>query len=372
MAEVAPTYIFAGGGTGGHLTPAIAVARRIDEIQPGANIVFLCTDRPTDERFLGPAGYGMVPQPVRPIPSSPVRWPGFYLRWRRSLGLARRVCRDVKPAAVLGLGGYAAGPMVRVAAAAGVRTGLLNPDAVPGKANLYLARRTDAVFTQFEQTAERFDAAVRAKVNVVGCPIRASLIGGDRAEAMAELGLRPDLRCLAVMGGSLGAETVNQAVLAAAAVAAEHADRWQVLHVTGPGKSGRARDTYVRAGVGAVVVEFCDRMGLLYAVADLLIGRAGANTIAELTATGTPAVLMPYPFHADDHQRHNAADSLAAGAAVLVDDAAETAVNAARLGEAIGPLLADPGKLSAMATAAESLARPAAADAVARWMIGSS
>jgi len=148
------------------------------------------------------------------------------------------------------------------------------------------------------------------------------------------------------------------------------ADGWQVLHIAGPGKTAALDAAYREAGLPARVVEFCDRMGDVYAAADLLIGRAGANTVAELTATGTPGVLMPYPFHADDHQVLNAADMADAGAAVLVRDAADPAVNADRLVAALAPILADPGASSAMADAAAALGRTDAADAVARWLVG--
>ncbi|NQU75518.1 MAG: glycosyltransferase, partial [Planctomycetes bacterium] len=196
MAQPKRTYVFAGGGTGGHLTPALAVAEEMLRNDNSARALFLCSNRPIDERFLADTGLGlglgigMVAQPIGPIPRNPLRWPAFYVRWRQSLHLARRILRDVKPAGVLGLGGFAAGPMVRQAARAGVRVALLNPDAIPGKANRYLARSVPAIFTQFEQTAGHFPPSNRRAVRLVGCPVRRKLIGQDRAAAIAELGLR--------------------------------------------------------------------------------------------------------------------------------------------------------------------------------------
>jgi len=364
-----PTYLFAGGGTGGHLTCALAVADAVARLRPAARVLFLCTEKPIDRRFLDPTPWGRVVQPIRPLPRSPLTLGGFVRRWLSSLRLARRILRDVRPAAVLGLGGYAAGPAVR-AAAGRVRTAMLNPDAVPGKANRYLARRVDVIFTQFEATAERFDAAVRPKLRCVGCPVRREILQADRVAALRRFGLDGSRRTLAVMGGSLGAATVNDAVAAAAGRLSALADGWQVLHIAGPGKTAALDAAYRRAGVAAAVVEFCDRMGDVYAVADLLIGRAGANTVAELTATGTGGVLMPYPFHADDHQVLNAADMADAGAADIVRDAADPAVNADRLVAALAPILADPDAPSAMAAAAAALGRPDAAEAVARWLVG--
>jgi UDP-N-acetylglucosamine--N-acetylmuramyl-(pentapeptide) pyrophosphoryl-undecaprenol N-acetylglucosamine transferase len=151
---------------------------------------------------------------------------------------------------------------------------------------------------------------------------------------------------------------------------ASRAQAWQVLHITGAGKAESVERAYRDCGLTAVVMEFCECMGLIYAAADLVIGRAGANTIAELTATGTAAVLVPYPFHRDRHQHHNAAPMVAAGAAVLVEDAMDLAENARRLQGALVGLLDDPSRLTGMARSARSLARPAAAAEVARWLIG--
>ncbi|MFW6146572.1 MAG: UDP-N-acetylglucosamine--N-acetylmuramyl-(pentapeptide) pyrophosphoryl-undecaprenol N-acetylglucosamine transferase [Planctomycetota bacterium] len=364
-----PVYVFAGGGTGGHLTCALAVADALADRRAGSRVLFLCTDKSIDGRFLDPTPWGKVVQPIRPLPRNPLKMGGFALRWLRSLRLAGRVLGDVQPAAVLGLGGYAAGPAARVAAGR-TRTAMLNPDAVPGKANRYLARRVDVIFTQFEATAERFPETLRSKIRRVGCPVRREILDADRAAALDRFGLDGSRRTLAVMGGSLGAATVNDAVAAAAERLAGAADGWQVLHVAGPGKTAALDAAYRRAGLPAGVVDFCDRMGDVYAAADLLIGRAGANTVAELTATGTPGVLMPYPFHADDHQVLNAAEMVAAGAARIVRDAADAAVNADRLVETLAPILTGPGALATMAAAAAGLGRTDAAEAVARWLVG--
>lgn len=365
-----PTYVFAGGGTGGHLAPAIAVAEYLATAHPHAKVLFACTDRAIDRRVLEPTGYGMVPQPVQPFPRRPLQAPGFLLAWLRSKALARQLIRDVQPAAVVGLGGFAAGPLVRVAASQGVRTALLNPDAVPGKANQYLARHVEAIFTQFPATAEWFPVDVRSKVRMIGCPIRAKVLGADRAEAMAELGLAPQLKTLMITGGSLGAQTINEAVLANMDFLASRATHWQVLHITGPGKSQEAQRAYRAAGVRHVVMDFCDRMGFAYAASDLVIARAGANTVAELTASGSPALLLPYPFHRDQHQRHNAEGMAQAGAAVLVNDSADAIANARTMRAALEGLLDDFPRLERMARASAELGRPGAAAVVGEWLIG--
>ena len=150
---------------------------------------------------------------------------------------------------------------------------------------------------------------------------------------------------------------------------AELADAWQVLVITGKDKAGEALEA--RGGLNVCMMEYCERMDLAYAAADVSLGRAGARTVAELSATSTPAVLMPYPYHADQHQRLNAAELCQAGAAVIVEDAKNPETNARRLGETLLPILRDPARLDRMQRAATSVEGAHAAEAVARWLLGS-
>jgi UDP-N-acetylglucosamine--N-acetylmuramyl-(pentapeptide) pyrophosphoryl-undecaprenol N-acetylglucosamine transferase len=275
---------------------------------------------------------------------------------------------DLRPAAVLGLGGFAAAPVVCRAARCRVRTAMLNPDAVPGKANRMLARRADAIFTAFAATADKFPAAARAKVRHVGCPVRREFISADRQQALDHFGLRGDRKTLVINGGSLGAASINQAVALLAGELGELGGTWQVLMITGKDKAGAALDA--GGGLSVRVLDYCQRMDLAYAAADLSIGRAGAGTVAELGATATPAVLMPYPYHADQHQRLNAAELCQAGAAIIVDDSKNAEINAARLREALLPILRDPARLDTMRQAAKSIKGAQAAQSVARWLLG--
>lgn len=356
-----PIYIFAGGGTGGHLYPGLAVAERLCELRPGAKIVFACSDRAIDRRVLDPTPYAVVPQPVRPLPHNLRGWGGFLRAWFASSRQARQMVADLRPAAVLGLGGFAAGPVTAAAAGRAVPTALLNPDAVPGKANKLLARRVDAIFTQFDQTARHFPAALRPRLQAVGCPLRSFLLKGDRAEAVRQFGLDASRRTLVVNGGSLGAASINDAVAMLADELAA-AEGWQVLHVTGPRKAAPAG----RANFH--VLEYCHRMDLAYAAADLIVGRGGAGTVAEVAATGTPAIILPYPYHKDQQQRLNAVELVGAGGAILCEDAIAPAANAARLREIVLPLMRSPGRLAEMRAAALGVARPIAADIVAGWL----
>lgn len=361
-----PIYIFAGGGTGGHLYPGLAVAEALQRLEEDARIVFACSHRPIDRRILDPTAHAVVVQPVRPLPRRPGEVFRFLRAWGASWLQARQMVRDLRPAAVLGLGGFAAGPVVRRAAVEGAPTALINSDAVPGRANRYLADRCDVIFTQFPVAATHFRAKHGDKVRCVGCPVRAGIVAADRDEAMRCFALDPSRRTLLVLGGSQGARSVNEAVAALAADLETLADQWQVLHVTGPDGVGTT------AASGAVRrVAYCERMDLAYAAADLALCRSGASTMAELAATGTPAVLMPYPYHADDQQRLNAAGFSEAGAGEIVTDAVEPAVNAEALRRELIPLMSDPARLTRMTEAAKAIGGQDAAEEVAAWLVGS-
>jgi len=391
----APIVIFAGGGTGGHLYPGLAVAEKLAGLCPDANVVFACSQRPIDRRVLDGEPYAVVPQPVRPMPRGLGGWAGFARACAASWLQARQMLADLRPAAVLGLGGFAAGPIVARAAACGVPAALLNPDAVPGRANRLLARRVDVIFTQFDATAERFAPRLRDKVRAAGCPLRAALTAARRDEAMRHFGLDAARRTLLVNGGSLGAASINDAVAILADDLAALSANWQVLHVTGPSKldtqpssppspdrklgthpsfspAALANRAAGAAGNGARAffpLEYCHRMDLAYAAADLAVCRGGAGTVAELAVTATPAVILPYPFHADRQQQLNAARLVGAGGAVVCDDAADAPVNAARLRDVLLPLMADAPRLEEMRRAAASVARGDAAQQVAAWLV---
>ena len=367
--SAAPTFIFAGGGTGGHLYPALAVAAEVTRLEPQAVIVFACSNRDIDRRVLDPTPYSIVPQPIRPLPRGAKDVLPFMRAFLASRKLAKAMVADLKPSAVLGLGGFAAGAVVQQSARAGVRCGLLNPDAVPGKANQYLAGYVQTIFTQFESTTQTFKPAAQAKVQVAGCPVRRELLSGSRAEALEFFDLRPDRLTLTVLGGSLGAASINDAMRALVPDLDELAQTWQVLHVTGPAKSGPDASAQP-SSIHWRTLEYCHRMDLAYAASDLAICRGGAVTVAELTATGTPSIILPYPYHADQQQKLNAAQLSAAGAGIVVQDTKDGTTNAAVLRGVMLPLMRDPEQVLEMRMAARGLGKPDAAQDVAKWLLG--
>lgn len=372
-----PWFVFAGGGTGGHLFPALAVVDALRSTGQPLDVTFFCTERPIDRELLGAAKIEAIPQSVRPLATRPWHLPAFLLHWWRSVGLCREAFQKRRPAAVVGAGGYASGPPVHAALKLGIPTFLLNPDAVPGRANQHLARkgRLRGIFAQWEVTRKHLPP--QAPVHVTGCPVRPMFrpcARPDRADVLRSFGLSPELRTLLVTGASQGARTVNDAILRLTATL--DFSGWQILHLAGAADAERVAKAYGQDGVSAAkprvlvkVMPFTDRMGEAMLACDLIVSRAGASTLAEILAIGKPSVLMPYPFHRDEHQVHNAMVLVDAGAAVLVRDAKEANVNAERLSPALQPLLADDAKRERMGRAARSLDRPDAADCIARQLV---
>lgn len=359
-------YVLAGGGTGGHLFPGLAVADEIRRQRPDARITFLTTQRPLDRQLLERTDYLQVPQPVRPLTVHPLRVPGFLWAWRGSVRQARAYLRAHHVQAVLGLGGYGAGPAVVAAHALGIRAAILNPDAVPGRANRFLARKADLVVMQWEASRGRFPAA--ANCRALGCPIRRQFAAADAEAGRRRFELEPGRPVLLVTGASQGARSVNETLMQVwPQFRARHAE-WQLLHLTGVADEPAVRDAYARAGVPAQVVAFTHEMADALAAADVVVARAGASTLAELTALGKPAILLPYPYHRDQHQRANAQVLVDAGAAVLVEDRRSGAVNAPDVLAAL-ERLADSARRVEMAAAAARIGRPRAAADVAGWLV---
>lgn len=372
-----PWFVFAGGGTGGHLYPALAVVEALRARRPDAAVSFFCTDRPIDREILGKAQIEARPQMVQAFPARPTRWPTFLMTWFRSLKHCRQAFRVRRPTAVVGAGGYASGPPVQVAMKMGIPTFLLNPDAVPGRANRHMGAKASltGIFAQWEVTKKYFP--LNAPVEVVGCPVRRAFFeqvgAAGQAEALQSFGLRADRPMLLVTGASQGARTINEAMLLLADEVA--AAGWQVLHLSGQGEFERMQQAYAAVrerhpDAGPfVVLAFTDRMGQAMTAADVVVSRAGASTLAELLVAGKPSILLPYPYHRDQHQRHNAEVLVDAGAAILMDDLKDGAQNAARLRPILRNLLTDRDKCAAMSHAAGAMGRPDAAEKIASRLL---
>jgi UDP-N-acetylglucosamine--N-acetylmuramyl-(pentapeptide) pyrophosphoryl-undecaprenol N-acetylglucosamine transferase len=359
------TIIFAGGGTGGHLFPGIAVAEALRDIAPHFKPLFLCTTRPIDKTILEPSGFEWIAQPIVPPRNSIGGLLKFWKSWRETKDQIKKLLKDRKAAAVIGLGGYAAGVAVKRAAQRKIPTIIINPDVIPGKANQYLMKYSRAMCCQFAQSSEWISADQRSKIRVTGCPIRRDILNRpSRDEAVKRLELDPNLRTLVVTGASLGARTVNEAMTTLAGSISLIG--WQILHLSGKDHAEIVRKEYLEKNVSARVIDFTPNMADVWAVADLALSRSGASSCAELTACAVPSILMPYPFHRDLHQRANATALADGEAAVLMDDEKDRKKNAEKLRPILESLLTDPSRREKMSESARRLGHPDAAEAVAK------
>jgi len=357
--------MIAGGGTGGHLFPGVAIAEELRARAPEAAVRFVGTARGIEARVLPELGWDL-----HLIQVSGLKTVGALgalrglFRLPRALWQARRAVQQWKPDAVIGVGGYASGPVVLMARLAGVPTAICEQNSIPGLTNKLLGRIARAVFLSFEESRRFFKPK---KIVMSGNPVRRALVGQlARAaeEPAAEAG--DGAVHVLVSGGSLGAVAVNElAAQALIAIAqADPARRLAIVHQTGEKDLEATRARYAAAGVAAECHAFIRDMAAAYRRADLVVGRAGATTVAELAIAGVPAIFIPYPFAADNHQELNAREMAQAGAALMFRQAELTAD---RLAGALRPLLADPARRRAMGAAMKALARPAAAAAVVDW-----
>ncbi|NOT00870.1 MAG: UDP-N-acetylglucosamine--N-acetylmuramyl-(pentapeptide) pyrophosphoryl-undecaprenol N-acetylglucosamine transferase, partial [Phycisphaerales bacterium] len=261
MAQKSMHIVFAGGGTGGHVYPLVCIANAVRRIRPDARLTFLTTDRPIDGRVIagvfgnGDGAVSVVPQGIRPLPRSIREAVGFLPAWRSSVSRCRAMFEGDRPTSVIGSGGYGSGPAVCAAKALGIRNALLNPDAIPGKANRYLARRTETVFVQWAIAAEHLPAT--ADVRLSGCPVREAFFQANRPNGMKRFGLDPARRTLVVTGASQGSRSINRAVVAGmnrwSAVPG-----WQMVHLAGAGDGDEVRAAYAEGKVRAVVLDYTE------------------------------------------------------------------------------------------------------------------
>ncbi len=364
MSNSGPLFVFAGGGTGGHLFPGIAIGHALRAACPDIEIEFLCTERAVDGRVLTTADLPHTALPVRPLSMHPLRMPRFLAAWRQSTRICCMRFAARRPVAVIGTGGFGSGPAVRTAARMDIPTALLNPDAIPGRANRFLARFADRIYVQWPESRAAFrpDQTIEA----LGCPVRKPFL--EARGDVRQFGLSADRLTLLITGASTGAQTINDAMMALADDLGTRTS-WQVLHIAGPRDVNVLQAAYDRARVTAAVVDFIDDMAPAVRRADVVLGRAGAVTLAELAAAARPAVLMPYPFHADNHQTHNANQLAAHGAAIVVQDRRDAPSNAAALRAALFPLLDCAATRDAMSAAAARCAHPTADTDIAHSLL---
>jgi UDP-N-acetylglucosamine--N-acetylmuramyl-(pentapeptide) pyrophosphoryl-undecaprenol N-acetylglucosamine transferase len=347
-----------GGGTGGHLFPGIAVVEELRRRNPRVEVLFVGTERGIETRVLPRLGEKLALVDVRP------------LLGRSALQLARNVAvlpkaamqaanllREWKPQLVIGLGGYAAGPVLMLAAALRIPTALLEQNAHVGLTNRLLARAVGRAYLTYAQTQPQFGD----KARVLGNPVRRAFVEAAQRAAHDPAGVEARAKRVLVLGGSQGAKTLNEVVPLALALASVSSRGVSVLHQTGESMVETVRRRYQELGVDAEVVGFIDDMTRAYASASLVIARAGATTLAELCAIGKPSILIPFPHAAEDHQMKNALAMEQAGAAIAIG---ESVLTAEGLADNVRELLVGRAQRRAMGDAARALGRPEAAAAI--------
>lgn len=340
--------MIAGGGTGGHLFPGIAVAEAARRRDPMTEIVFVGSPRGIEARVVPNAGFAL-----ELLPGAPLRGLGVVGKvtalgaLARGIFGARALVRRFKPDAIVGLGGYASAPAVLAGKLARVPIVLLEQNAKPGMTTRLLARLADRVCVSFPDTVRGFPSG---RAVCTGNPVRTFATSST---------VRPGGLTIAIVGGSAGAHRLNEAGPALRAALADVPDL-RIVHQTGLAEEAAVRTAYAGAA-GVDVRAFITDMGAVYAAADLIVCRAGATTIAELAAQGLPAIFVPYPHAADDHQRANAEALVHAGAARMVLDHQATG---RRLAEEVRELVATPELLPEMRRRMRQFARPDAAERV--------
>ncbi len=313
----APRILIAGGGSGGHVTPGIAVAEALKTASPDTHVHLVCSDRPIDARVMDGCDLPWTPLPAVPMRKTPTGAARCAIATMRCMQRTRSMVREQRIDLVLLHGGFVAGPVLLGARRAGVPTVMVNLDVVPGRANRIMSRLATHCATAVDTTRPLRANCTRLQ----GVPVRAAAMPDDDKPTCARsLGLQPDRRTLLVTGASQGARTLNDLMRHLVHHAPAMLDGWQVLHLAGHGEDDTLRDTYAQANIAATVLPYLDTMGLAWGAADACLSRAGASSIAEATYAGVPAVYLPYPWHRDKHQWHNAQESVTSGRAVIVDD----------------------------------------------------
>jgi len=342
--------VLAGGGTGGHVIPALAIAQQLKKAF-AADLLFIGTPRGMENRLVPAAGFDLRLVQVGALKNvSLATRLKTALDLPRAIGLSSRMLAEFRPDVVIGVGGYASGPAMAAAILRRISTIAFEPNVVPGFANRLVARWVSAAAVHFEETCRFFP-----NCRVTGVPVRAAFfqIPAKRADSQPTL---------LVFGGSQGARAINDAIIAALVGLREKAPALHIIHQTGEKEYDRVRAAYDQSGISGEVHKFIDDMPAMFARADLLVCRSGASTVAEITAAGRPAIFVPFPRAADDHQNVNARALERAGAAVVVE---ESKLEPSHLVETITGLMQDPTRLQRMAQAAKSLAHPQAVEEIA-------
>lgn len=353
--------LFAGGGTGGHVFPGLAVAEALRE-RGGWECAFIGSERPGEAGWVRDAGFEHVPLPVEPLSTLWRRPWRFVSGNRRALIEAARIANERRAAAIVGLGGYASVPGLRAAYRPPRPLILLEQNVIPGRVTRWWAKSAATICISFEATREFLPRSARTVVT--GNPVRPSV-----AALASQPRFEPAQPTLLILGGSQGAAALNDAVLQLVSAYRPWFEGWSIIHQTGAQQEREVRAVYKSLRMPAETAAFFPDMAAVYRRATLAFARAGATTLAELACAGLPSILVPYPRAADDHQRANAREFHQAGAALIAEQGEHPNVTAGRIAEACFPLMSQASLRGSISEAARRLARADAAGSVAEIVI---
>jgi UDP-N-acetylglucosamine--N-acetylmuramyl-(pentapeptide) pyrophosphoryl-undecaprenol N-acetylglucosamine transferase len=345
--------IIAGGGTGGHVIPALAIAQQLKQ-QLGAEVLFIGTARGIETRLVPQTGFRLELIQVGALKNvSLMTRAKTMFDLPRAIAASSRMLSEFDPEVVIGVGGYASGPAMVAAIRRRLPTLAFEPNVVPGFANRMIARWVSAAAVHFEETCQYFPHC-----RVTGVPVRSAFFS-----IPPKTGGPPTLL---VFGGSQGARAINQAMIESLAGLRAKIPGIHIIHQTGQRDYDHVLAAYQRSGISGEVHKFIDDMPGTFGRADLLVCRSGASSVGEITAAGKPAIFVPFPAAADDHQNVNARALERVGAAVVVE---ESNLGAAYLVDTIAALIGDSGRLRSMSAAARSLAHPKAVEEIVEMVV---
>jgi UDP-N-acetylglucosamine--N-acetylmuramyl-(pentapeptide) pyrophosphoryl-undecaprenol N-acetylglucosamine transferase len=353
MTSDPPHIVLAGGGTGGHLFPGLAVAEQLRAILPDARITMATGNKPFEYAHVAAAGFAHLRLPSHPLTGPAGTW-RFVKENISGYRRARRFVRLTDVSLVVGLGGYASLPMAWAATSARIPLVLLEQNAFPGRVTRWFAPRAALVCAAFAEARPHLKAS--GPVRITGNPIRGGFLSANNADRPAA----PD-RQLLILGGSGGSRTLNEQMPRALYKSRRDLRGWRIVHQTGPRDCGTTKALYRKLDLDAIVVPFIERMPSVLHQTDLAIGRAGGTTLAELAGAGVPALLLPWPKAANDHQRKNADVFSAANAADLLDAREVNGRLDNAIADRLTALLRDSPRREKMAAAMREHARPNAA-----------
>ncbi|QDU32666.1 UDP-N-acetylglucosamine--N-acetylmuramyl-(pentapeptide) pyrophosphoryl-undecaprenol N-acetylglucosamine transferase MurG [Poriferisphaera corsica] len=359
------TIIFAGGGSGGHIFPNIAINEQLIDLAPDSAIHYLLSNRPIDADIAAKNDLPYTALPAVPFNIRPRKFLNFYKNYKASQQHVISLFRQLNPTALVATGGFVSAPAVKAAKTLNIPIALVNLDAIPGKANRFAAKDATETFSVYPT-----GHLPRAKQ--IGLPLRQSArIQKEQDLARLDLHLDPGKPTLLIFAGSQGGQTLNKMMIefASRTNARNLLTDWQILHITGQADYESVKNVYTQLKIPARVEPFCNQMHLVWAAATLAICRSGAGSVAEVWANAIPTIFLPYPFHKDNHQQANVEPLAATGGALVLKDLIEPHLNASQLIGALKALVTNEARREKMIASLKNTIPVDGAAEVARWLL---